>query len=355
MQQRGAGPDGTDKSLTTQPDFEAAVRGCIDEAFADDEDEKAAVKAAVGTTAFTNAMKASYKRGDEPASPWEMTGGGHEHDSKKVLFGGDPESKPLCDAPMKGLPADMKATNLLSKVVGAFNGRTDKTVTVSVEGKHGMRAVPTHPSLDKLKNGPKSVAENVEEHLVKAGEKIATKDPPVPKEKAEFLCAKAVDAFLADHLKKPERVKAARENKPAGPMKPADLKEHLLKNFQPEIDKITREVTEAVNAEIEKRSKTSKPMTTVEADKMKADLTKTKMATLDPVFNAIDTFLLKEFDFPEFVVADTNWGSAQGKTFHVIAPDPSTGKPAMWKKEEPAGTFTREKEEWLDAEWKYVE
>ncbi len=71
----------------------------------------------------------------------------------------------------------------------------------------------------------------------------------------------------------------------------------------------------------------------------------------DGVKKGIDNVLMKELAPPEFVIADTNWGGPTGHTMHVIAPDPCTGLPILWKKDEPGGTFERESDDWLTKEW----
>jgi len=61
--------------------------------------------------------------------------------------------------------------------------------------------------------------------------------------------------------------------------------------------------------------------------------------------------MLRDMGAPEFTVADTNWGSAEDHTFFVVAPDPTTGEPALWKKTVPPGTLSPTTDDWIEAEW----
>src|SRR5204862_3792662 len=55
----------------------------------------------------------------------------------------------------------------------------------------------------------------------------------------------------------------------------------------------------------------------------------------------VTSFLTNEL-FPQFVIADTNWGSANGKVYHVVAPDLDTGEPKLFQKDEATGMLTAE-------------
>jgi hypothetical protein len=203
---------------------------------------------------------------------------------------------------------------LLTNLVTTFRDRTDKAVTVGAQGIHAMRFLPSHPSVQRLKEGG-NVAANVQRLQSDAS---AKSDEPMSQGKAEYLCGKAVDSFMKDLLGGEARVAAARLNLPTpesnAAMTPAQLKAHLLTNFDGEA----------------------------------------REAGLARISNAIDTFLLRELDFPEVVITDTNWGGAKGKIFHAIAPDPSTGKLVLWKKTEPQGSYERETDDWLEQGWEYI-
>jgi hypothetical protein len=64
--------------------------------------------------------------------------------------------------------------------------------------------------------------------------------------------------------------------------------------------------------------------------------------------------LIRDLGAPEFVIADTNWGDSRTHTFFVIAPDPTTGDPMLWKKTEPPGSLAPAGRDWVDREWKRI-
>ena len=58
---------------------------------------------------------------------------------------------------------------------------------------------------------------------------------------------------------------------------------------------------------------------------------------------------------PQFVIADSNWGSGADTAFLVIAPDPATGEPLLWTKTIPPGTRRRATRTWVDHEWAMID
>jgi hypothetical protein len=70
----------------------------------------------------------------------------------------------------------------------------------------------------------------------------------------------------------------------------------------------------------------------------------------DDLKTKIDSILIKEL-YTEFVLADTNWGDGKEKQLHVVAPNPKTGEPQLWRKLMPEGKMEPMGEEWLKGNW----
>jgi hypothetical protein len=58
---------------------------------------------------------------------------------------------------------------------------------------------------------------------------------------------------------------------------------------------------------------------------------------------------------PQYVIADSNWGSEADHTFFVMAPSPLTGKLQLYKRTDPPGTLEilglDQSADWLRREW----
>ena len=63
----------------------------------------------------------------------------------------------------------------------------------------------------------------------------------------------------------------------------------------------------------------------------------------------------QEMGAPEFVIADSNWGSSETHTYFVIAPDLVTGEPTLYQKTVPPGDLTPASDDWSRREWASIE
>jgi hypothetical protein len=75
----------------------------------------------------------------------------------------------------------------------------------------------------------------------------------------------------------------------------------------------------------------------------------------DQAASWLATELVEACGPPEFVIADSNWGSGADHTFFVIAPDPATGEPLLWTKTIPPGTLRKAGRDWVDHEWAMID
>ena len=67
----------------------------------------------------------------------------------------------------------------------------------------------------------------------------------------------------------------------------------------------------------------------------------------------IDALLIKEL-YAEFAFGDTNWGSSADRELHVVAPNPKTGEPKLWKKEEFSGQLMPVRDDFVNGNWKAI-
>ena len=291
-------PRANEVPVTTQNNFTVALDKVVQKAINPTGDVTLNKKifGLVQNPAFLANLKQAYSDGAK--SPWDLPAGGQEKDVTQLLFGGNRTAQELFD-PASATTEGDKASVLLTGVVEKLMAQNDSMVIVSVSAIHAINLLPKHPSLDKLKSGD-SVAANVQQHLKEASQTIAATS--LEPDHLAHLYDKALAGLVADDQARNE----AKATKPNRAMTPAEFKAHVRENA-PSIDA-----------------------------------------------NAIDSFLLKELKYPEFTLADTNWGNQQEHQFMVIAADPSTGEPALWKKGDFTGAHERMESDWLEKDWKFM-
>ncbi len=238
-------------------------------------------------------------------------GGGQEADSKAVLTGKENEKQSMIGA--TGGTVNERAKGLLASVADNLKDTPEDTVTVGVSGVHSERALPRHPSLDALKSGPGDVATKINAVFTETAAKATT---PMDEDHMKHLFAKSGSTFLKDYMGDDAEALVSGNTAPTGALKPKELRDKIYN---------------AVKARVE-------AMFTPSATALKNVAAK------------IDAFILNEL-FPQFVVADTNWGDATGKVFHVIAPDLETGEPKLYKKDERSGQMESADNKYVNANW----
>jgi hypothetical protein len=273
---------------------------------------------------FIRCIKAAYDEGNK--SPWDLPSGGNEDDSIALLTGRTGTSPPppprtLFTPPTStsgsGAPPNPTQALLCGLLDNLPGGSPGDMVTVSVDGVHGMNALPGHPSLAPLREGGAgAINRNVQTKLVEPSTAIAT--TPLPPEKAAYLQNKAMDSFVGEHLKNdPETLDFVKRQQPVGNLTPGQLKEHILGEV----------IAKKIERDLPRLRERNRGMSD---DVLRRHITKD---VRDALGEKADAFLLKELDYPKFVIADTNWGGPKDHTFMVVACDPATGDPAMWKQE----------------------
>ena len=277
--------------------------------------------------------------------PWEMSFGGWGDSSGAVLLPQDDGSK---------RPANLRGHDVVSenssdtigeravKVLKAISGMGGGDMTmVSTGGIHAFNAVAPEGDFAKL-NDPPGFDKNVKAKLVDPGLKIATQK--LPKDRAAYLYGKRIDAVLPWAVDDAETdlIKAAFATPPDTDMTPAELESYITIKLEPWK---TASVNRKSNAWVAKQNPLPAPS---EIRKKKADL----LAAEDQKQKtAVTTMMAAEMGVPEFVIADSNWGSEADKALFVIAPDPLTGEPRMWVKWAVSGTMSPMDDKWLKTNW----
>jgi hypothetical protein len=297
---------------------------------------------------------------DHAKQQWSASGG-QAHSSKAVLSGRPVETLELFDpyggekpiAELRGESADQRNKReeqdrkrkekkealapqaAKAALIGLLKGLKDSTsdaVTISVP-EHAERALPRHPSLDALKAG--DIEANVNRKFDKAEVTARTAMDP---SRTSALFDKAAELIGAEIFDGDLAAISGSEKRPKGAQTPAELKEAIRAAAAPKIEDLVKKNFDANK---------NKPAFNTQ-QKLKSHY-ENKLAA------AIDAMLLKElYADTQFVIADTNWGDATEKYLHVVAPDPSTGAPKLYKKAAFAGTMEPAEAAWVGGEWQAV-
>ncbi len=281
------------------------------------------LRASIADPAFVDRVKTSK------SAPWAMRGGGYGEPASQALFGKKLKSNEVAAA---GKPTDTegaRTAEVVSKLLAGLDGVASDLVTLETEGQHAFNATPKDPSLAKLLAGGKGkIAANVKTHLVDKGQAIAAAKLPV--EQAQGLFDKLMSDFEAANGT-PAAVAALRADaathRPTAEMTPAEVE---------------RAVAEASDGFLDVIAST------------RADPVGAKAGFKAWASNKTKTGLIKDLAVEEFTIADTNWGDQGNHVFFVVAPDPTTGEPIMWKKTVPPGNLVPAGRDWIDRKWTMI-
>ncbi|MQQ09341.1 hypothetical protein GFB49_12815 [Epibacterium sp. SM1979] len=294
-----------------------------------DSDAAQDVRDYVSSDAFID--KVTPGTGKNQYLPWQQSSGGQTGEATRALFGDDLTHQQMSAKATGVVDMGDRTEDVLTNMLDNFIGSPAEMVTIRTVGMHGFNALPNDPSLDKLKGKDKAEIEaNVQKHLIEAGD--ALKDKKMEEGRAQYL----FDQQIAAHrkgLSDPALIAlldaGAAAHRPTGDdTTPAQL---------------NKAVEDAVEDYIDEKAKTY-------PDPAKAGAWFKMKAAADAKSD-----MMKDLGAPEFVIADTNWGSAEDHTFFVIAPDPTTGEPQLWKKRVPPGTLTPATDDWAKAEWAAIQ
>ena len=344
-----------EKEIRKKEDFIAVMTAVALASLGIDKDapEAAAIKDHVKSDAFINAVTQVFGTDKKKEYlPWELGSGGQTGEATQTLHGATLSQTQM--TPESGKPPPDEATrtkDVLAGFMTGMTGKTDDMITMRTTGMHGFNALPNNPSLDKLKGDTQTKRDKaMEDNLLKPGRDL--RDTKVPVDKAVEMLMKELQSWV-DGAGTPELKKAFEDgiaaHKPTVPMTPAELTA-AIKAASKDANKIRGDK----DAADWKKEKTDKGEVVSDDD-----LTKRKASEAAAYEKALTDKLtqrmMTDLGAPEFVIADTNWGSGADHTFFVIAPDPNTGDPVLWQKTVPPGTLTKATRNWIDAEWAKID
>jgi len=337
----------TGKQIRTKEAFIAEMADVAIKSFGLDANSDYAkqVKDVVGSPAFINSVcPGKYK-------PWELESGGQTEDATKTLLGGTmAQQQILPKAPKDPQPTEGKrTTDVLGSFLNGLGSRPESMVTVRTVGRHGFNALPNHPSLAPLKgNNPTETAQNMDKHLVKKGQ--ALKNTELSAERAAWLFDQELEKAIedCDAEFKVDLVNGAKTHRPTANMKPAELTAAVKAAMVTYYDKYSLKRANSWKKGEENAGRTVTP------EALTKKKTSFETSWVGARENRAKSALIRDMGAPEFVIADTNWGNPGEKTLFVIAPDPTTGDPIMWKKTVPPGSLSPAGRQWVDDQWAHI-
>jgi hypothetical protein len=317
---------------------------------ADGDEGAQTIKDHVASDAFLNAVIQIY--GTDPKDaylPWSLGGGGQTGEATRTLHGATLTQQSM-SAKAGNPPPDegARTKQVLQGFLDGMAGKAGEMVTVRTVGQHGFNALPNDPSLDALKGDtPEERAQNIEDNLIAPG--AAIKDAKLSTRRVVEMYTKIVKPIL--DAEADPTIKALLQTGFDAQMPTADLS-------PAELDKAVHDAVGPANAkraETEAAAWKAAQTAPVTDEVLAAKEAALAAAKNDQAASWLATELVEVCGPPEFVIADSNWGSGADHTFFVIAPDPATGAPLLWTKTIPPGTLRKAGRDWVDHEWAMID
>ena len=294
---------------------------------------------------FLDSMKVDGKM------PWELGSGGRSTEATKVLNGTKVKNDDFLPKSTAAEDVSTRTRNIMQNMLGAFDGSTEEMAGLEAGGKHGFNALPQDPSLAPLKQGGKAkFAENLDRELVKKGADLKNTD--IPAERAAYMVEKQLRSLSANAkgAEKKALDDAILAHRPTTALKPAALKAFIETATADYVKEVAKAQADTWKAEEKVKNSGTDP--TDEEYTKKVDAV--KKATKEELDVVAMNLLMADLEVPQFMVADTNWGSGQDHVFFVIAPDPATGDAQMFRRNDPGGKLTPVTEDWVKTNWLQV-
>jgi hypothetical protein len=315
---------------------------------------KSDIEALIAGDAFQDAMKRTEQKNGADADfmPWQLESGGATDAATETILGGNIRTRGmLSSANPDTSDESQRSEQVISAFLETYGDRNDNMATMRTVGQHGFNALPSHPSLEPLKKGGRAkFAHNLQTELLDKG--AALKDTELTSERAAYMFDQEMATL---HAAATGDAKAALESamsvhRPSAAMKPAAFKT-LIKTATAEyVDKKAAASVDRWKSGLKKKGDPD-PDEPVIAKKLAASKESWGKAMDNLAYNR----LVRDLGAPEFVIADTNWGSGQKHTFFVFVADPTTGKPKLFKRDDPPGTLSAVDKKWVDKQWARVE
>lgn len=322
--------------IESEADFAQFVEDICVDAATDANLSEAEIKALKANNATKLAGLTNYFANN--VTPWDMGAGGLSTEVATVLGQQEQGGKP------QDLLADSSANSPGERAVDILVNigqiESDGMTILRTAGLHAFNAVPLEGAVKDLMTG--DVDANVVSMLIEPGKKMAQEALPV--EKVVVLFHKLLDKQATSYAAYGDRnkIKDMHNNPPKTAMRPKEIEDYIAEVLEPvmEANAKRRAATWAKDRE---DPPSSQQLADKELSMKQAQLTKLGKNTSD--------VLAENLPMPEFVIADANWGDATDHTLFVIAPNPVTGTPAMWKKSVMTGKLTLMDDRYLNADW----
>ncbi|MEP2717914.1 hypothetical protein [Pseudophaeobacter sp.] len=338
------------KALANEADFVAAMKDIALTAtgYSATSDEGKAVIAVIEDPKFANTILDSYGAPDpkkirkDRVAPWNMSSGGFEDQTERVLQGGEPSIDNMLGTTGLLTSRSGRTKDVVGSILGLGSTKPTDMKLISTRGdnaNHAFNALPGHPSQDKIRD-PNSDAK-IEKELVQPGRALAS--TKLPADQAARLYDDQLRALLPSvSADMRDLIAEAFKRRPTEPMTPKNLKA-----------KVQTELAAYKAVEAQRRADDWVAKNRPDADAAM------KQRVLDHFTKAVDSdtsadiqaSLMDALPVPEVVIADTNWGGPEGQIYFVAAPDPVTGDLVMWQKNVATGRMTLAGKNWEDSNW----
>lgn len=301
----------TGKRIRSEDDLVDSLKQAFIQELGDDANE-ANIEDVIRSANLAGEVLEGYKL-DVARERYVRGGGSDEKDSLRVLSGREVETKDLTTPRANNeTPADQAKKLLVGLVDGTKETATEK-VTVSIDGVHAERGLAKHASLDALKASG-NVAKAVDDVFKKSQERATTALKP---EEVQLLLLKSTNTVLTELFQ--GHVPTLPPGLMSGKLTPAALKASIESSITAQ--------------DLQQHGRYVDPA-----------------ATRRRLSNELEALFVAEL-FPQFVIADTNWGSASEKYYHVVAPDLATGAPKLYRKDGSTGQLEPAGDAFIQNKW----
>ena len=295
---------------------------------------------------FIKWVKAGFPGGDYP---WAIGGGGFSTETTRSLNGGNVSAGKFMNPVGANVSEGDRTRALLDGLLANYGGPGDEpnegVWTSGNQADHAFNIRTQDPGFQALRD-PDSAAK-IEAKLMAPGREIMNKDLGL--EKTVDMFEEQVRAAGSGWASSQSAlILVAMDKKPTTDMSPKKLRKHVETVLEP-----------ACKAEIKARfDRWKKNLTDRGNPPSGADETKKKdeieKALRKALARGSDFAMINEFDPPQVVVADTNWGSYEDNILFVMAPNPMTGELMMWKKHEISGDMWPAGDNWAGATYRKI-
>ncbi|WP_299725844.1 hypothetical protein [uncultured Tateyamaria sp.] len=292
---------------------------------ADSKEGKAVVKAVKKD--FMKELSTS----DEP--PWKLQDGDKSENTMVMLLPGTTGTRNKCTDKMASKPTSasdvgQRTEEILTALVDNLPVGAADSIPVDTKSMHDFSLMVGGDSMQDFLSGPGSTADKIRDKLLTPGQTLAT--TPLSVEDAQKAFDDVINPAVArleaqstdDSLSSSKRKKAAKKLK--------QLNENIAAQ-RPTVPVTPEELQDAVGYAVN------------------------KIFSFRAFEAKLQSKLVQDFSEPQIVLADTNWGDPESHTFFVIAPDPISGEPMIWQKEDPPGSMRQLGGDWLQASWGLLE